>query len=221
MKRFISCAVALSMFAVASSTASAGSLVELAKWTFETSVPTTAGPHSAEGGLNAGAGSPATGFHTVGAAVYSNPVGNGSFESFSSNNWSEGDYYMFRTSTLGYEGITIQWEQTRSSTGPSEFDLEWSTDGTNFTALVVDYVINQVTWSSGAYTAGSLFGPHTGPSNLDNQAAVYFRMVSKQTTASAGTNRIDDVTISGTLIPEPGTLGLLALGALLGLRRRR
>lgn len=218
MKRFISSVVALSLFAVASSTASAGALVDLAEWTFETSVPTTAGPHAAEGGLFGG---DATGFHTVGAAVYSNPVGNGSFESFSSNNWSVDDYYQFSTSTVGYEGITITWEQTRSSTGPGTFDLLWSTDGAAWTALVVDYNVAQVSWSSGAFTAGSTQGPHLAPAALDNQTTVYFRMASKVTTASAGTNRIDDVVIQGRLIPEPGTIGLLAIGALVALRRRR
>src|SRR4051812_39869141 len=50
----------------------------LAQWTFETSVPTTAGPLAPE----VGSGS-ALAFH-IGASTYSNPVGNGSNESFSS-----------------------------------------------------------------------------------------------------------------------------------------
>jgi len=51
----------------------------IATWTFETSVPTTAGPFSPE----VGSGS-ALGYHASGSAVYSNPAGNGSLESFSS-----------------------------------------------------------------------------------------------------------------------------------------
>ncbi|RIK64554.1 MAG: hypothetical protein DCC65_14080 [Planctomycetota bacterium] len=169
---------------------------ELARWTFQVSVPTTAGPHAAEGGLNAGAGSPATGFHVVGATAYSNPTGNGSTESFSSNNWSTGDYYQFATSTTGQSAITISWCQTRSSTGPSTFDLEWSTDGTNFTTLVNDYTVLQVNWSSTTPDPTTCFGPILAPPALNNQPVVYFRLVSQATTASAGTNRVDDVVIA-------------------------
>ncbi len=185
----------------------------LAKWTFETSVPTTAGPHAAEEGVFGG---DATGFHALSGVVYSNPVGNGSFESFSSNFWSAGDYYQFETSTLGYNDIEIQFDQTRSSTGPGTFDLLISTDGSNWTTLVDDYSIDAVSWSSGTYKPESTFGPYAA-SALDNQATVYVRMVSQVTTATGGTNRIDDVMIT----PEPVTLTLLGLGGLLFARRRR
>ena len=55
----------------------------LAAWTFETSVPVNGGPHQAEGGVFA-ASSTALG---ATGGTYSNPVGNGSLESFSSNGW--------------------------------------------------------------------------------------------------------------------------------------
>src|SRR5690349_21798851 len=74
--------------------------VLIADWTFETSVPTTAGPYVAEGGVNA-ATSFASGLH-AGASVYSNPAGAGSAESFSSTAWAIGDYYQFTSSTIGY-----------------------------------------------------------------------------------------------------------------------
>lgn len=169
---------------------------ELAVWTFEVSVPTTAGPHAAEGGLNAGAGSPATGFHASGAVAYSNPVGNGSGESFSSNNWATGDYYEFATSTLGQMGITISWCQTRSGTGPASFDLEYSLDGETFTTLVNDYEVPQITWSSGSNDPNSCYGPISAPAALNNQAVVYFRLTSQVTSAATGTNRVDDIVIS-------------------------
>lgn len=192
----------------------------LANWTFEVSVPTTAGPHVAEGGVFAGT-SEATGFHILPGVVYSNPVGNGSVESFSSNFWSAGDYYQFTTSTLLYNNITVSWEQTRSSTGPATFDLEYSLNGTDFFTVVNDYNVDQVTWSSLAFTPGSSFGPFALPAAADNQALVYIRMTSQVTVATGGTNRIDDVTVQGTLIPTPGALALMGLGALVTGRRRR
>jgi hypothetical protein len=191
----------------------------LANWTFETSIPTTAGPHAAEGGTNA-ATSNATGFHIDPLVVYSNPAGNGSVESFSSNFWTSGDYYQFTTSTLGFQGITLQFDQNRSSTGPATFDVLYSTDGTNFFTLVDDYSILAQTWSS-ALPVASTFGPYAGPGALDNQSTVYFRLVSQVTTATAGTNRVDNVIISGTVIPAPGAATLMGLGVLVAARRRR
>jgi len=225
MKRSLVCALAAAAaFALSTSTASA---VDLAVWTFQTSVPATSGPHSAEGGVNAGAGSPASGSHAVGATVYDNPSGNGSTESYSSNNWTTGDYYQFRTSTTGYNNICIAWSQTRSNTGPSVFDLEWSLTGVGaFTLLSNDYVVlantagNGGAWSSGSHINNYDFACVAAPAALNNQANVYFRMTSTQTTAAAGTNRVDDVVIRGDQIPEPATMGLLALG-LLAIRRRK
>jgi hypothetical protein len=204
--------------------AGAASATDLAVWTFETSLPATAGPHAAEGGIFGG---DATGFHSNASVVYSNPAGNGSAESFSSNFWSVGDYYQFKTSTTGYESITIGWDQTRSSTGPGTFDLEYSLDGVTFTTLLDDFTVlensalNGGAWSSGTYVPNYTFAPVAGPAALDDQAAVYFRLTNTVTPGgTAGTNRVDNVVIAGTLIPEPASLALLALGAL-GLIRRR
>src|SRR5277367_2253104 len=88
----------------------------LADWTFETSLPTTAGPFTPESGLNMGT-SQATGSH-AGAATYSSPSGNGSTRSFSSTTWAVGDYYQFTTSTVGYSAVQFQFDQTSSNTGP-------------------------------------------------------------------------------------------------------
>lgn len=211
MKRLVFVLAAAALFA-----APLASADTLAKWTFEVSVPTTAGPHAAEEGVGV-----ATGFHSNPSVVYSNPVGNGSMESFSSNFWSAGDYYQFQSTTLGYQDITFQFDQTRSSTGPNTFDVEWSTDGATWNALVDDYDVAQITWSSGTYNPASTYGPHIAPAGLDNQASVFFRLTAQVPgTSTGGTNRVDDIIISGTLIPEPGSLVLLALGAI-GLIRRR
>ncbi|MCK4342661.1 MAG: hypothetical protein KAY37_13165 [Phycisphaerae bacterium] len=179
---------------------------DLALWTFEVSVPTTAGPHGAEGGVNAGPTSPANGWHADAGTVYSNPVGNGSSESFSSNHWAIGDYYQFETSTLGYQNISITWHQRPSGTGPHTFDLEWSTDGVVFTTLLDDYVQPDGTWSSsGDPDPDFIFGPIAGPAALDDQTTVYFRLVNQVAPGgTGGTNRVDNILITGSALSQSG-----------------
>lgn len=221
-------AIALAIVAGAGLAATASADV-IANWTFEASIPATAGPFVAEAGANA-ASSWALGSH-VGASVYSNPVGNGSVESFSSNTWAIGDYYQFSTSTAGYSGITIGWDQTSSGTGPRDFTLQWSTDGVTFAPLS-SYAVQingapNTPWSSVTYNPFFTFAPVAAPAGADNQATVYFRLTMATsvsanggTVAAAGTDRVDNVVISG-VIPTPGALALLGLGGLVASRRRR
>lgn len=198
----------------------------LAGWTFEVSIPTTAGPHAAESGSGS-----ASGFH-AGATVYSNPAGNGSPESFSSTNWLVGDYYQFRTSTLGFHTITLTFDHTSSNTGPRDFDVQWSIDGATFFSMLSYMVLANGTpnpaWNSTTSHPAYTNGPVGAPAALNNQASVWFRLVQTSTVsanggtvASAGTSRVDNVNIEGTRIPAPGAAALLGLAGLLAARRRR
>lgn len=199
----------------------------LANWTYESSIPTTAGPFAAEAGINAATSQSLGGT----GGTYSNPVGNGTVESFSSNGWDVGDYFQFSTSTLGYNNITIQFDQVSSGTGPRDFNLQYSVNGTDFFNIQSYSVLANAApnnfWSSGTY-----FPEHTysgiGPAALDNQATVWFRMTNSTTVsangatvAAAGTSRFDSVIINGTVVPAPASVALLGLAGLVGGRRRR
>src|SRR5690606_36653871 len=118
----------LAIVLVSGLSASANDQADLAIWSFDSSSHTTAGPHAAEPGVFA-----ATSFASGnGGGVFSNPVGNGSFESFSSNGWEIGTFYQFTTAAIGYENLSFSWMQTRSGTGPDTFDLQLSIDGGTF-----------------------------------------------------------------------------------------
>lgn len=196
----------------------------LAGWTFETSAPANAGPHAAEIGSGQ-----ASGFHTT-ASTYSSPVGNGSVRSFSSNGWTFGDYYQFTTSTVGYTNIAFGWDQISSGTGPRDFGVFASTDGFNFSQIGGTFAIRanaSPNWSSAVPTGIDSYSVN-GPASLDNQASVTFRIIQVSaasanggTVASGGTSRVDDVYITGDLIPTPGSLAILGLGGLFAGRRRR
>ena len=111
----------------------------IADWTFETLPASpaviTAGPYAAE----VGAGT-ATGSHAA-VSTYSTPAGNGSVHSYSSNQWQIGDYYQFQVSTVGQSQIGLVFDQTSSATGPRDFKVQYSTNGTTFTDSGFSYSV--------------------------------------------------------------------------------
>ena len=171
--------------------------VTLAKWTFETSIPTTGGPLTPEQG--SGSATSNTG------GTFSNPAGWGSVESWSSNGWDVGEYFQFSSSTTGYQSITLLWQQVGSSTGPKNFELAYSTDGTTFTAHA-SYALNASSWNATLTPAADQYSYDLSSiTSLNNKGTVYFRLrvkdnvsINNGTVASTGTGRIDNFTISGT-----------------------
>lgn len=206
----------------------------LAQWTFETSgsAYNTAVTASSIGGIvpEIGAGF-ASGVHASASAAWSSPVGNGSAESLSVNNWAVGDYWQFEVSTVGYQGILFSFDQTSSSTGPRDFRLAYSTDGSSFTSFATYSVLANA--SPNAWTSSTYNPLHTYSFDLssitaiDNEPNVYLRLIADSTVsanggtvATTGTDRVDNVTVS--VVPEPTALALVGLGlAGLVITRRR
>ena len=242
MKKFIvASVVALTVVA-----ASARASTTIAQWTFEsaaadsaiTNVPIPgAGVATANvpAETDVPGGSVANGLHAT-VATYSIPAGDidltlapsisTSSHSFSSNGWSIGDYYQFKTSTLGFTGVTVGWDQTGSNTGPANFQLSYSLDGTTFTPIGSAYTLVYMSWSATTALGNNESASFAGA--VDNKANVYFRIVDTSATsvnggtvAAAGTGRVDNFTVLG--VPEPSTVALVGAGlvGLLALRRRR
>lgn len=220
---FVSVAAAT---AVATVTLSASGEI-LASWTMNHAIPTgTVGNSYAYGAADSGvnaAGSMLSGYHALATTVYSSPAGNGSQYSFSSNAWSAGDFYQVSVSSAGFDHISIDWDQTRSSTGPLSFGVWLSNDGVNFLSVATYGVqqagavgSNTTSWNVNVNQIGFTGG--TGPVPFSGGGMAYFRFVSMSTTAAAGTSRIDNIVVSG--IPAPGALALLGMAGLLVRRRR-
>lgn len=215
----------------------------LAQWTFESLTlspsvtnATTAFSIAADTGSGTASSS-----HASTSTIFSTPVGNGSAKSLSANNWAVGDYFQFQTSTLTYSGISVSYDQISSSTGPGQFTLQYSTDGSTFTAFGSQYSVlvnaSPNTWGSGTPVPATSFSYDLSSiTALDNASTVYFRIVDTGTLsasqanggatvpAATGTDRIDNFIVFTTPVPEPSTIALAGMGglaALLAVRRRK
>ena len=208
---------------------------------FAPGVNTSPGTVQADNGLNY-SGSVASGLHAT-AATYSTPAGDldpiiaalapgasgpglpgsspanasPSVHSFSANNWSVGDYWSFTTSTLGYTGVTVAFDQAGSGTGPANFGLSYSINGGAFTSFA-SYTVPASNWNTTTAGVGSqLFA---GGGAFDNANSIVFRLVDLNTTSvgggtvgTGGTDRVDNFTVV-SIVPEPTALALAGLGGL-------
>lgn len=200
----------------------------IAGWTFETSQPSSrTGSYAPE--VNNSTGTPAATISIGTASTVSSPAGNGSAHSFSANNWTTGSYFQFTLSTIGFTNIGVSYDQGSSSTGPRDFQLSYSTDGTMFNTA------SAYTLANANFAGGTTINPaytHTydfsTDSSLNNAANITFRITDLSTTstnagtvAATGTDRLDNFTVSQ--VPEPTTIvgSLLLVGAAGWTLRRR
>jgi hypothetical protein len=226
MKKFLALAALLTL---STAPVFAGAITE---WTFETSSAGIAGTSNHIDNIAAEVGTGiASGVHAGAGTVWSSPAGNSSSHSFSSTLWAVGDYYQFQTSTIGFSGIAVVWDQTGSSTGPRDFALSYSLDGTTYTTVSTGYSVFQnglapnpawgASTGSSAYTIGYDLSTIT---TLDNASSVFFRLTDTDTTSvsggtvgTGGTDRIDNFTVQTAPVPEPSAAALGILGGLAGL----
>ena len=213
-------------------TASAASADVIAGWTMPTAVAAaTTGSNYTYGAADLGAltsGTSLSGFHAAAATTWSSPAGNGSAYSLSSNNWATGDYYQVSMATTGYSDISVSWDQTRSGTGPSAFSLSMSTDGgANFTTLLASYTVVQAGLAGTGTTSWNAVTNQTGFTTTTiigisaaNKGNIMLRFSSLSTTAAAGTGRVDNISVTGAIIPAPGAVALIGLAGLISRRRR-
>jgi hypothetical protein len=228
--------------AVIGGAAGAAHAETITQWTFEAPILST--PISAPYAANIGDGSLSI-FHRLTGSTYSTQSpGNGSLRSVGVDRWSVDDYFQFTTSTLGYDNISVSWDQA-SFRGPLNWLLQYSTDGSNFTtALSYKALENGTIGQSGWTSVGQPNGVYhfsvdlSSVAGLGDAASLFLRLVDNGTTASVwnsldglgvvgndGESWIDNFTISGSKVnPVPLPAGIWLLGSglmgLAGLRRR-
>jgi hypothetical protein len=230
-RNLLAIAAAIALVSIAPSVQAA---TILSSWTFETNTPPDStgavGPSVAS---EAGA-FPGTlqGTHASATSAWTTPAGNGTANSYSANGWAVGDYTQIVTSTLGYDTLSLTFDATSSNTGPRDFKVAASTDGSTFTDIGFSYAVlanatPNPTWN--ATTASPIYTITTPlPASLNNQASVYLRLLQTSTVsanggtvAATGTHRLDNVIVAG--VPEPASLALVGLAgvACVGVIRRR
>ncbi len=156
----------------------------------------------------------------------------------------------FSVSTLGFTGISGSFDLRISNTSSRWYQVRYTLDGTNFVDLggptrlgslanAGDSWFNQNTFDLSSVTGAnnnanfgfevvSVFSPvdFTQVSGNVFYAANTAYEVARNNGSSVyggGTWRFDMVTVSGTAVPEPSALGLLAVAGVVagGLRRKR
>ena len=189
------------------------------RWSFESTTISNTGTTPNFGSTSAVAdigdlttSSSITGFHSSSSTTWSSSlVGNGNSKSISATNWSINDYIQFQLNTTYYDSLLLTIEQTSSGTGPRDFKLQYSLNGTSYTDITtyqVPYYVPTTTayaWSSTTYQPQSSFSfDLSSLTQIHSQSLVYFRLVNTSTTAllggtiqAAGTSRIDNISLMG------------------------
>ena len=130
-----------------------------------------------------------------------------------SNRWSNTDdgpcYWWVEFSTKGFVSLEVSSRQYGSATGPRDFHLEYSIDGFQWQRVEGAEIVVGSNWNSGRLDCLPL------PAVLENRDKVFLRWIitsdisiNGAITGTAGTNRIDDVIISG-INPEPRLVTVL------------
>jgi hypothetical protein len=121
----------------------------------------------------------------------------------------------FAVPTVGFEDIIVSWAVRITSTGHDDTAFEWSTNGTDWNTIIDPVTVSATsTYEAKSYDLSSVTG-------VDNQSAVQFRLTFGSASATNGSFRLDNVLFSGTSVPEPASMAMLAMGGLLLTRRRR
>lgn len=163
-------------------------------------------------------------------------AGNGSTKSLTGNNLI-GSSYTFKFAADDVNSIALSFDTTGSATGPRDFVVSYSNDGVNFSSLSTFAIgsTGQSGFSTGSSSTdvGHAFVLPTSFGDLNPGVAGDFGYlqiavadavaINGGAVGTGGTNRIDNVIISGSpiaVVPEAGTTSVLTLAASALLARR-
>ncbi|WP_051775520.1 Ig-like domain-containing protein [Paenibacillus tyrfis] len=144
---------------------------------------------------------------TTGAAITGFTSGGpGSIQVDSANNWTVQGYWKASFATNGYSNITISSKQYSSGTGPKNFKLQYSLDGSTWKDVAGGATtVGNATWAGGVLDKVQL------PADANDQSLVHVKWLlvndesarngtgsyTNDKIAATGTSRIADVVVEG------------------------
>jgi hypothetical protein len=173
--------------------------VTIVEWHFDHETPTATG--GIESNLNRQ-------ISLKGASLAGYVLGFGdNSRAINSNRWnnSQDSYWLIDFSTVGFEHLTVSSKQYGSLTGPKDFELQYSIDGTTWLTVPHSTITVEYNWLRGQVNQLSL------PEKLNNRETVFLRWLNTSEEAvgigyslsTTGSNRIDDIVITGRPVDEP------------------
>ncbi len=127
---------------------------------------------------------------------------------------NNGATMVLNFSTSGFEDVILSFATQRTSTGFNSNQVEYSTDGTNYTAFGSPYVPAS-SFSVQTFDLSAI-------SAIENQSNVWIKVTFGGASANTGNNRIDNIQVNATeVVPEPATMTILAGAAAMAAMRRR
>jgi hypothetical protein len=127
---------------------------------------------------------------------------------------NDGHYFLLELDDA-IEDCVLSYATRGTSTGFNWHNFYYSTDdGATWTFLEEHAAVKTSTWALHTVNFGDVFANTSGhESNL-------IRFGVREGGGTNGNNRFDNMKIEGTIVPEPATLAMLAMGALVLIRRK-
>lgn len=151
----------------------AGSEAEvIAEWASFSADEGRSGIHLSTGGLYQSAAV----MKAVGGLVYEAVTNSSSEKSVQYQGWNNGigtKYWLAAVPTKGLSNITVSSKQRSSGSGPADFKLQFSTDGTNW----ADTGTAALKLANGSYAASAQLTEHALAEEASNQNMLYLRWV--------------------------------------------
>lgn len=167
-------------------------------------------------------------WNSGGAEGYTSPFSSQG-QALSVNGFQIGEYYQITLDATGYSDISLNDFRSNGTTGaPKDWKISYSLTG--ISGVFVD--ATTYTLASNAAADTTTITGLSLSSGANNNSSIVLRLVATSSTridgtasAANGTVRLDNISFTGTAIPEPSTYavlaGLLALSAAMLRRRRR
>lgn len=131
----------------------------------------------------------------------------------SSERPTNGKGLVLKFDASGYQSLSISYATRRgNSSGFTSQTLEWSTDGVNWGSIGQWTSFSSTSWGAATFS---------GISGLSGAASAYIRISFDGSTGQTGSNGLDNIIISGSVIPAPGAVALVGVAGLIGGRRRK